>query len=98
METCGQEDAVSDINGPVGEGGNEELIPAWGGRGSKGQEPELRPWDSKHIKEREEEVARSASLAPLNVQGKATGSLKVRRPKRGQVSRDQRDSRSLTCP
>lgn len=31
MKTCGEEDAISDINGSVGEGSNEELIPAWVG-------------------------------------------------------------------
>lgn len=39
MKTRGQEDAISDINGPVGEGRNEELIPAWGPEGTKGQQP-----------------------------------------------------------
>ena len=30
VKTCGEEDAVSDIDGSVREGGNEELVPAWG--------------------------------------------------------------------
>lgn len=34
VETCGEEDAVSDVNGSVREGGDEQLIPAWGGRGA----------------------------------------------------------------
>lgn len=63
MKTCGKEDAISDINGSVGEGSNEELVPAWVG-GSKGQEPGIRPWESKHIRGREE-VVRSMNLAPL---------------------------------
>lgn len=63
MKTCGEEDAISDINGSMGEGGNEELIPAWAGS-NKGQEPEIRPWGSKHTRGREEKVARSMSLAP----------------------------------
>lgn len=62
VKTCGKEDAISDINGSMGEGSNEEFVPAWVG-GSKGQEPESRPWDSKHTRGREEEVARSMSLA-----------------------------------
>lgn len=64
MKTCGEEDTISDINGSVGEGSNEELIPAWVG-GSKGREPEIRPWDSKHIRRREKELVRSMNLAPL---------------------------------
>lgn len=75
MKTCGEEDAISDINGSVGEGSNEELVPACVG-GGKGQEPELRPWDSKHIRGREE-VRKSMNLAPL-VCKYALGSLKVR--------------------
>lgn len=41
MKTCGKEDAISDINGSVGEGGNKELVPAWVGD-SKSQKPEIR--------------------------------------------------------
>lgn len=36
MKTCGKEDAISNINGSVGEGGNEELIPAWVGQQGSG--------------------------------------------------------------
>lgn len=31
MKTCGEEDAISHINGSVGERGNEKLVPAWVG-------------------------------------------------------------------
>lgn len=43
MKTCGEEDAISNINGSMGERGNEEFIPAWAGS-NKAQEPEIRPW------------------------------------------------------
>lgn len=33
VETCGEEDAVSDIDGSVREGGDEQLVPTWGGGG-----------------------------------------------------------------
>lgn len=94
MKTCGEEDAISDINGSVGEGSNEELVPAWVG-GSKGQEPDIRPWNSKHIQGRE--VMKSMNLAPL-VCKYALGLLKVRRSNRDRISRGKRDPRSLTCP
>lgn len=48
MKARGEEDAIPDINGSVGKGGNEQLIPAWAG-GSKGQEPEIRVWDPQPI-------------------------------------------------
>lgn len=31
VKTSGQEDAVPDIDRSMGEGGNEELVPAWAG-------------------------------------------------------------------
>lgn len=31
VETCSEEDAISDIDGSVREGGDQQLVPAWGG-------------------------------------------------------------------
>lgn len=97
MKTCGEEDAIPDVNGPVREGGNEELVPAWVG-GSEGQEPGIRPRDSKHIRGREEEVARSMRSAPRIGKVRPLESLKVGRSERGQRTRGPRGPRPLTCP
>ena len=66
VETCGEEDAVSDIDGPVREGGDEQLIPAWGAGGGdhKSQGPGMKPRDGEHIEGRGEEWVRSTRLAP----------------------------------
>lgn len=37
VETCGEEDAISDIDGSVREGGDEQLVPPWGGGGGTPQ-------------------------------------------------------------
>lgn len=68
VKTRGQKDAISDINGPMGEGGNEKLIPAYGPEGTKGQQADTRSWDPKH-KENRGQVSKSSSL---NMQEEAT--------------------------
>lgn len=60
MKTRGQEDAISDINGPMGEGRNEELVPAWGPEGTEGQQPDTRPREPKYKENR----GKVASWAP----------------------------------
>lgn len=61
VKTCGEEDAVSDVNGPVGERSNEELVPAWVGVakvGDRGQAVGLQ------VQSRTQRVGRSANWAP----------------------------------
>lgn len=64
VETCSEEDAISDIDGSVREGGDQQLVPAWGGGAHKGQGPGTRPQGGEHIEGRGEEGVRSTRLAP----------------------------------
>lgn len=64
MKTCGKEDAISDINGSMGERGNEELVPAWvGGQQGSGARDQAMGFKAHQRKQRGGDVSQLRSLS-----------------------------------
>lgn len=63
MKTCGQEDAISDIDRPVGERSNEEFIPAWVRVAKVGVQKSGHDIQGTNEKEKGKEVRKLGSLS-----------------------------------
>lgn len=96
VKTCGEEDAISDINGSVGKGGNEEFIPAWVGRQGSGARDQAMGFKAHQGKRRR--GGEVNELGSRNMQAKATGVTRGQKVKEGSNVKRSKGSNVTDLP